>query len=161
MACYRYIELNPVRAEIVKNPEDYPCSSYRHNVGAETLEWVVRGEKVMLDADLAMLYDVPTKALNQAVKRNLKRFPADFMFQLSREEVETLNRSQFVTGSKKHRDPRYPPYAFTEHGVAMLSSVLNSDRAIEVNILIMRAFGRLLEMVASHKDLARKLSVTG
>jgi len=111
----------------------------------------------MLDADLAMLYDVPTKALNQAVKRNLKRFPADFMFQLSREEVETLNRSQFVTGSKKHRDPRYPPYAFTEHGVAMLSSVLNSDRAIEVNILIMRAFGRLREMVASHKDLARKL----
>jgi len=111
----------------------------------------------MLDADLAMLYDVPTKALNQAVKRNLKRFPADFMFQLSREEVETLNRSQFVTGSKKHRDPRYPPYAFTEHGVAMLSSVLNSERAIEVNILIMRAFGRLREMVASHKDLAGKL----
>ena len=157
MACYRYIELNPVRAEIVKNPEDYPCSSYRHNVGAETLEWVVRGEKVMLDADLAMLYDVPTKALNQAVKRNLKRFPADFMFQLTREEVETLNLSQFVTGSQKHRDPRYPPYAFTEHGVAMLSSVLNSDRAIEVNILIMRAFGRLREMVASHKDLAWKL----
>lgn len=118
---------------------------------------VVRGEKVMLDADLAMLYDVPTKALNQAVKRNLKRFPADFMFQLTREEVETLNRSQFVTGSQKHRDPRYPPYAFTEHGVAMLSSVLNSERAIEVNILIMRAFGRLREMVASHKDLARKL----
>lgn len=115
---------------------------------------VVRGEKVMLDADLAMLYDVPTKALNQAVKRNLKRFPADFMFQLTREEVETLNRSQFVTGSQKHRDPRYPPYAFTEHGVAMLSSVLNSERAIEVNILIMRAFGRLREMVASHKDLA-------
>ncbi len=89
--------------------------------------------------------------------RTNKRFPADFMFQLSREEVETLNRSQFVTGSQKHRDPRYPPYAFTEHGVAMLSSVLNSDRAIEVNILIMRAFGRLREMVASHKDLARKL----
>lgn len=118
---------------------------------------VIRGEKVMLDADLAMLYDVPTKALNQAVKRNLKRFPADFMFQLTREEVETLNRSQFVTGSQKHRDPRYPPYAFTEHGVAMLSSVLNSERAIEVNILIMRAFGRLREMVASHKDLARQL----
>src|SRR4030065_665044 len=87
---------------------------------------VVRGEKVMLDADLAMLYDVPTKALNQAVKRNLKRFPADFMFQLSREEVETLNRSQIVTGSQKHRDPRYPPYAFTEHGVA--------GEIIEVNI---------------------------
>jgi len=104
-----------------------------------------------------VLYDVPTKALNQAVKRNLRRFPADFMFQLTWEEVETLNRSQFVTGSQKHRDPRYPPYAFTEHGVAMLSSVLNSERAIEVNILIMRAFGRLREMVASHKDLAGKL----
>lgn len=119
---------------------------------------LIRSHKVMLDADLAALYGVPTRALNQAVKRNSKRFPVDFMFRLTREEVETLNRSQFVTGSQKHRDPRYPPYAFTEYGVAMLSSVLNSDRAIEVNILIMRAFGRLREMVASHKDLARKLN---
>ena len=83
------------------------------------------------------------------------------MFQLTREEVGTLNRSQFVTGSQKHRDPRYPPYTFTEHGVAMLSSVLNSDRAIEINILIMRAFGRLRDMVASHKNLARQLPATG
>ena len=119
---------------------------------------LIRSQKVMLDADLAVLYGVPTRALNQAVKRNSKRFPADFMFRLTREEVETLNRSQIVTGSQKHRDPRYPPYAFTEYGVAMLSSVLNSEQAIEVNILIMRAFGRLREMVASHKDLARKLN---
>lgn len=119
---------------------------------------IIRGEKVILDADLAVLYGVPTKALNQAVKRNLKRFPADFMFRLTREEVEAFNRSQFVTGSQKHRDPRYPPYAFTEHGVAMLSGVLNSERAIEVNILIVRAFVKLREMIATHKDLARKLN---
>ena len=86
--------------------------------------YLIRGHKVMLDRDLAELYDVPTKALNQAVSRNRERFPEDFMFRLSREEVGALNRSQFVTGSQKHRDPRYPPYAFTEHGVAMLSSVL-------------------------------------
>ena len=118
---------------------------------------IIRGEKVMLDADLAALYGVQTKALNQAVKRNLKRFPTDFMFRLTHEEVEALNRSQIVTSSQKHRDPRYPPYAFTEHGVAMLSSALNSERAIEVNILIVRAFVKLREMIATHKDLARKL----
>lgn len=124
----------------------------------ENTIFLIRSQKVMLDADLAVLYGVPTRVLNQAVKRNSKRFPVDFMFRLTREEVETLNRSQIVTSSQKHRDPRYPPYAFTEYGVAMLSSVLNSERAIEVNILIMRAFGRLREMVASHKDLARKLN---
>ena len=118
---------------------------------------VVRGHKVMLDADLAALYGVSTKALNQAVKRNRKRFPSDFMFRVTQEEVKELNRSQIVTGHQKHRDPRYPPFAFTDYGVAMLSSVLNSDRAIEVNILIMRAFSRLREMIGTHKDLARKL----
>lgn len=86
--------------------------------------YLIRGEKVMLDHDLAVLYQVPTKALNQAVRRNADRFPADFMFQLSDKEVAELNRSQFVTGSEKHRDPRFRPYAFTEQGVAMLSSVL-------------------------------------
>jgi hypothetical protein len=108
----------------------------------------------MLDSDLAKLYEVSTKAFNQAVKRNRNRFPEDFMFRLASEE---LNRSQFVTGSQKHRDPRYPPYAFTEHGVAMLSSVLGSDRAIQMNILIIRAFLKLRELLATHKDLARKM----
>jgi hypothetical protein len=88
----------------------------------------------MLDSDLAELYQVPTKAFNQAVKRNLGRFPSDFMFQLCAEEMELLDRSQIVTGSQKHRDPRYLPYAFTEHGVAMLSAVLRSDRAVQMSI---------------------------
>ena len=105
--------------------------------------YLIRGEKVMLDRDLAELYQVQTKALNQAVRRNSDRFPADFMFQLSEEEVAELNRSQFVTGSEKHRDPRFRPYAFTEQGVAMLSSVLRSKCAITVNIEIMRAFVKL------------------
>ncbi len=112
----------------------------------------------MLDSDLAGLYGVQIKVLNQAVKRNLKRFPQDFMFQLDAEEHETL-RSQFVTlkaGRGAYR--KYHPYAFTEQGVAMLSGVLNSDRAIEVNIMIMRAFVKLREMIASNKDLAGKLS---
>jgi hypothetical protein len=85
--------------------------------------YLIRGEKVMLDRDLAELYQVQTKALNQAVRRNSDRFPADFMFQLSEKEVAGLNRSQFVTGPEKHRDPRFRPYTFIEQGVAMLSSV--------------------------------------
>jgi hypothetical protein len=116
--------------------------------------YVIRGQKVMLDADLAELYQVPTKAFNQAVKRNPDRFPEDFMFRLSREE---LNRSQIVTGSQKHRDPRSLPYAFTELGVAMLSSVLSSKRAVQMNILVMRVFVKLREVLATHKDLANKM----
>ena len=116
---------------------------------------LIRGEKVILDADLAELYGVETKTLNQAIKRNLSGFPADFMFQLAQEEVEAL---RFHFGASKGRGGRrYLPYAFTELGVAMLSSVLNSERAIEVNIAIMRAFVRLREILATHKDLARKL----
>ena len=119
--------------------------------------YVIRGEKVMLDRDLAELYQVQTKALNQAVRRNRDRFPADFMFQLSEKEIVELNRSQFVTGSQKHRDPRSRPYAFTEQGVAMLSSVLRSKRAITVNIEIMRAFVKLRQLLASNTELARRL----
>lgn len=119
---------------------------------------LIRGERVMLDADLAELYSVTTKALNQAVRRNRNRFPEDFMIRLTRAEVEDLNRSQIVTGSQKHRDPRFPPYAFTEQGVAMLSSVLRSQRAVEVNIEIMRAFVRLRTLVAAHGELAAKLT---
>ncbi len=116
---------------------------------------LIRRQKVMLDADLAELYGVETKVLVQAVKRNLERFPEDFMFQLSQEEFAIL-RSQIVTSSE-WGGRRYPPYAFTEQGVAMLSSVLRSQRAIQVNIEIMRAFIRLRQMLASHVELARKL----
>jgi hypothetical protein len=116
--------------------------------------YLIRGEKVMLDADLADLYGVSTKAFNQAVKRNPDRFPADFMFQLNKDEAGNL-RSQTVTSSWGGR--RYLPYVFTEHGVSMLSSVLNSDRAVQVNIAIMRAFVKLREIMATHKDLAHKI----
>jgi hypothetical protein len=116
---------------------------------------LIRGQKIMLDADLAELYGVETKILVQAVKRNLERFPEDFMFQLSQAEFAIL-RSQIVTSSD-WGGRRYRPYAFTEQGVAMLSSVLRSRRAIQVNIEIMRAFIRLRQMLASHVELARKL----
>jgi len=118
---------------------------------------LIRGNKVMLDADLAGLYAVPTKVLVQAVKRNLSRFPADFLFQLTHGEFADL-RSQFVTSSSAWGGRRTLPYAFTEQGVAMLSSVLRSKRAIQVNIEIMRAFVRLRQILASHVDLARKLA---
>jgi hypothetical protein len=119
--------------------------------------YLIRGSKVMLDSDLAELYQVPTKRLNEAVRRNLKRFPDDFMFQLSADEFQNW-RSQIATSNPGAKmGLRRPPYAFTEHGVAMLSSVLTSDRAIELNILIMRTFVRLREYLMTHKDLARKL----
>jgi hypothetical protein len=117
---------------------------------------LLRNHKVLLDADLAELYGVQTKVFLQAVKRNLNRFPGDFMFQLDAEEWQIL-RSQSVTSSLKHGGRRYAPYAFTEQGVAMLSSVLNSPQAIAVNIEIMRAFVRLREVIVSNKDLAQRL----
>jgi len=119
---------------------------------------LIRGQKVMLDRDLAELYGVPTKVLKQAVKRNIDRFPSDFMFVLSRQEVANL-KSQIVTSSlPQWGGARYQPMAFTEQGVAMLSSVLNSKQAIKVNILIMRAFVRLREVVSTHKKLSVKLN---
>ena len=111
----------------------------------------------MLDRDLAELYGVTVSAFNQAVTRNAQRFPEDFMFRLTKQEFESL-RSQIVTLKGRGKHPKYPPRAFTEQGVAMLSGVLHSKRAIEVNIEIMRAFVRLRQMLASHKDLARKLA---
>lgn len=120
----------------------------------ESAIYLIREEKVMLDQDLASLYDVPTKALVQAVKRNPGRFPPDFMFQLSDEEFENL-RSQIVTSSWGGR--RYPPYAFTEQGVAMLSSVLRSETAVSVNVEVMRAFVRLRRLLLSQEELGRKL----
>jgi hypothetical protein len=117
---------------------------------------LLRGQKVLLDSDLASLYGVRTRALIQAVKRNINRFPKDFMFQLNSKEAADL-RSQIVISKKGRGGRRYSPYAFTEQGVAMLSGVLHSPRAIAVNIAIMRTFVKLREMLATHSDLARKL----
>ena len=123
----------------------------------ETRIFLIRGRKVMLDSNLAELYDVETKVLLQAVKRNKDRFPEDFMFQLEQEEYEAL-RSQIVTSNKGRGGRRFKPYAFTEQGIAMLSSVLNSKRAIQVNIQIMRTFTKLREMIENNKELKRKLN---
>jgi len=118
--------------------------------------YLIRGEKVMLDRDLASLYEVETGALNRAVKRNLQRFPADFMFQLTTEEADSL-RCQIGISKRGRGGRRFLPYVFTEQGVAMLSSVLNSERAILVNIEIMRAFVKLRQMLASNAELSRRL----
>jgi len=116
--------------------------------------YFIRGQKVMLDADLAVLYGVPTKQLNLAVQRNSKRFPEDFMFKLTLQEVKNL-RFQIETSS--WGGSRYTPYAFTEQGVAMLSSVLRSERAVQMNIMIIRAFVQLRNLLASNKDLAARM----
>jgi len=147
----------------------------------------VRGEKVILDADLARIYGVATKVLNQAVKRNADKFPDDFMFRLTKGEAEDLrrlmsqfvtgsdaaldstqgidnkpvpgNRSQSVTGSQKHRDPRFRPHAFTEHGAIMAATVLNSPRAVQMSVFVVRAFVRMRSALSDTRELARKLAV--
>src|SRR6185437_2098707 len=118
---------------------------------------VLRGQKILLDAELAALYGVTTKRLNEQVRRNAERFPDDFLFRLRSDEVEALNRSHFATGSQKHRDPRFPPYAFTEHGAIMAATVLSSRRAVEMSVYVVRAFVRLRELLASNTALTRKL----
>ena len=136
------------------------------NLPIEIIErkiYLIRGHKVMLDSDLARLYQVSVKRLNEAIKRNANRFPKDFMFQLNKDEIKNLRyqfgtsnlRSQFATSSYGGR--RYLPYAFTKHGVAMLSSVLKSKRAVEVNILIIRAFIKIREMLSAHKDIVAEI----
>ncbi len=139
--------------------QNLPISSSSSMIPVEQIErriFLIREHKVMLDADLAALYEVETKMLIRAVKRNLDRFPVDFMFQLTKEEFDHL-RYQIGTSSQ-WGGRRYRPYAFTEQGIAMLSSVLHSERAIRVNIEIMRAFVRLRVMLLSHEELARKLA---
>ena len=126
-------------------------------VPVQDLIYEIRGHKVMLDSDLAVLYEVELRALNQAVKRNNERFPADFMFQLAQEEWNHL-RSQFVISKKGQGGRRYSPYVFTEQGVSMLSSVINSKRAIEVNINIMRTFVRLRQYVFSQSDANEQIA---
>jgi phage regulator Rha-like protein len=121
--------------------------------------YLIRSQKVMLDNDLAELYGVETFNLNKAVKRNIERFPIDFMFQLNKEEANALRFQIGISKNKGRGGRRYLPYVFTEQGVAMLSSVLKSKRAVQVNIVIMRTFVKLREMLATHKKLARKLMV--
>lgn len=131
----------------------------------------IRGQRVILDFDLAELYEVGTKVLNQAIKRNIEKFPSDFMFRLTAKEWKNIsslsvitlgspnlnNRSQFVTGSQKHRPKSIPPYAFTEHGVAMLASVLHSEKAIKMNIAIVRAFIALRQFAVNYTELAKEI----
>jgi len=143
----------------------------------EPLIFMIRGHRVILDADLARLYSVTTKALNQAVKRNASRFPGDFAVQLTTEEVASLrsqivtsrqqnidpqgdirNRSQTVTGSQKHRDPRFRPWAFTEHGALMAANILRSERAVHMSVFVIRAFVRLRERIAANDAILRRLA---
>ena len=123
----------------------------------QNLIYVIRGQRVMFDSDLAMLYEVETKALNRAVKRNLERFPEDFMFQLTKEEWENL-RCQNGTSSSEHGGRRFMPYVFTEQGVSMLSSVLKSARAIQINVEIMRTFVKMRQWAIENKEIAQRLA---
>ena len=143
----------------------------------EPLILVIRNQRVILDADLARLYGVTTKVFNQAVKRNVSRFPQDFAFQLTTAEVtnlrsqtvtsnqetledyeDTENRSQIVTGSQKHRDPRFRPWAFTEHGALMAANILRSDRAVDMSVFVIRAFVRLREHVVANQAILKRLA---
>ena len=117
---------------------------------------LIRGEKVILDADLASLYGVTTKRFNEQIRRNEGRFPSDFMFQLTAEEF-TILRSQFATSSSRWGGRRYPPYAFTEHGAIMAANVLSSERAVATSVMVVRTFVRLRQILSSHVELARKL----
>src|SRR5712691_13245776 len=126
---------------------------------------LIRGQRVILDSDMAEIYGVTTKVLNQAVKRNKDRFPSDFMIRIVSSEWEDLrsqtatsNRSHFVTGSQKHRDPRFLPYAFTEHGAVMAANVLNSRRAVQMSVFVVRAFVKMRSVFTDRQDLARKLA---
>ena len=164
----RHYSLPVTAKQKILTPNSFPVS-------VQLLErriYLIRGQKIMLDFDLAELYDVPTKRLNEQVRRNRKRFPNDFMFKLTTTESEALRsqiatskasrdtlRSQFATSKTGRGGRRYLPYAFTEQGVAMLSSVLNSERAIEVNIAIMRTFVKLRQMLESNEELNRKFGV--
>jgi hypothetical protein len=119
----------------------------------------LRGERVILDADLANIYGVETRTLNQAIKRNLDKFPPDFLIQLTGNEVSALNRSQIVTGSsQRHRDPRSRPYAFTEHGAIMAANILNSPQAVQMSVFVVRAFIAMRAALTDTRELARKLA---
>lgn len=140
-----------------------------NTLNIESVIHAVRGEKIILDMDLARIYGVTTKRLNEQIRRNARRFPADFAFRISKVELDHLtdqiaksdlaaNRSQIATGSQKHRDPRFLPYAFTEHGALMAANVLNSPQAVEMSVHVIRAFVQMRRMLAAHKELTRELS---
>lgn len=135
-----------------KSPGSLPVEAISHTI------LILRRQRVILDADLAALYGVSTKRLNEQVKRNANRFPEDFVFRLNRAETETLNRSRFATGSLKHRDPKLPPFAFTEHGAIMAATILNSSRAVETSVFVVRAFVHLRDLISSNRELAQKLN---
>ena len=135
-----------------------PERASNHAVPIETAIQTLRGERVILDADLARIYGVETRVLNQAVRRNREKFPADFMFRLNRAEARQLNRSQVVMGSQKHRDPRFLPYEFTEHGAIMAANVLNSRRAVQMSVFVVRGFVRLRQMISAHREMVAKLA---
>ena len=142
--------MHALKSQIVTSKVELPAERVERRILS------IRGLKVMLDSDLAELYEVETKALNRAVRRNNSRFPPDFMFQLTPQESEDL-RCQLGTSNPGRGGRRYQPLAFTEQGVAMLSGVLRSSRAIQVNIAIMRAFVKLRQILATHEDLSRRL----
>jgi phage regulator Rha-like protein len=146
---------------MAQEPHDHELAT----IPVELIErkiYLIRGHKVMLDRDLAELYGVSTGRLNEQVKRNRKRFPEDFMFQLTPDEAAAIRGSRSQNAIlKRGQNIKYLPYAFTEHGVAMLASVLHSDRAAQMNILIVRAFVKLREILATHKDLARAIEDVG
>lgn len=144
------IEINKERKNVTENELLVPLEQIERSI------LFIRGKKVMLDSDLAGLYEVETKALKQAVKRNINRFPQDFMFELTADEFKVL-RSQFVT-SGSSGGQRYTPFAFTEQGIAMLSGILNSPRAVAVNIAIMRAFVQMRRMIDGNRELAEKIT---
>lgn len=154
---YKRSKTEKLRAHIAAPISDVRFEDFIHEI---------RGQKVMLDVDLARIYCVSTKAMNQAVRRNAKRFPPDFVFQLSRRENVSLksdnavlnNRSQIVTGSQKHRDPRFPPFAFTEHGAVMAANILHSSRAIGMSVFVVRAFVRMRAVFMDSSKLANKLA---
>jgi ORF6N domain-containing protein len=129
-----------------------PASAISHKI------YFLRKTRVMLDSDLASLYGVTTFNLNKAVRRNIRRFPKDFMFRVTASELDSLIFQTGISKKKGRGGSRYLPFAFTEHGVAMLSSVLRSDRAVQVNVAIMRAFLQLRAMLATHQDLRRKIT---
>jgi hypothetical protein len=146
---------------LVPQAEDLKGGGMKELVIQDAIEskiYLIRGKKVMLDADLAALYGVTTKRFNEQIKRNLKRFPEDFMFQLTAEE-ETCLRSQFATSKKGRGGRRYLPYVFTEHGALMAANVLNSTFAIRTSVYVVRAFVKLREVLATHKELAEKLGL--
>lgn len=142
---------------------------FAHLPPIESIILTIRGQKVILDADLALIYGIKTKALNQAIKRNIDRFPPDFLFRLTIQEIEDVqnsrmengpsvtNRSQIVTGSQKHRDPRFSPYAFTEHGAIMAANVLNSPRAVKMSVFVVRAFIKMREQLLGQAEFESRL----